>query len=75
LEQQPEITAMKVNDVSDEMSCLKLGDLTCIQGQQQLADSAAQGRVLAVKRPDEAIPGAWVAALGRQPRRQDFRLK
>ncbi len=39
---------MKVNDVSDEMGCFRLGDLTCIQGRQQLADSAAQGCVLSV---------------------------
>jgi hypothetical protein len=42
---------MKVNSVSDQMSCLKLGDLTCIHGQQNLADSAAQRRVLTVERP------------------------
>jgi hypothetical protein len=65
LEQQPEVTAMKVDDVGDEVGCLRLGDLTCIQGRQQLADSAAQGRVLSVQRPDEAVPGAWVAALSR----------
>ncbi len=66
---------MKVNSVSDQMGCLKLGDLTCIHGQQNLADSAAQRRVLTVERPDQAVPGARVAALSRQHARQDLRLK
>ena len=48
---------MKVNGVTDEMGRLNLGDLTSIQG-QQLADGVAQDRVLAVNRPDEAVPGA-----------------
>jgi hypothetical protein len=66
---------MKVNGVSDQMGCLKLGDLTCIHGQQNLADSPAQRRVLPVERPDQAVPGARVAALSRQHARQDLRLK
>jgi len=57
---------MKVNGVTDEMGRLKLGDLTSIQG-QQLADGVAQDRVLAVNRPDQAVPGAWFAALSRWP--------
>lgn len=47
---------MKVNSVSDQMGCLKFGDLTCIHCQQNLADSAAQRRVLTVERPDQAVP-------------------
>ncbi len=64
---------MKVNSVSDQMGCLKFGDLTCIHGQQNLADSAAQRRVLTVERPDQAVPGARVAARSRQHARQDLR--
>jgi hypothetical protein len=48
---------MKVNSVSDQMGCLKFGDLTCIHGQQNLVDSAPQRRVLPVERPDQAVPG------------------
>ena len=65
---------MKVNSVSDQVGCLKVGDLTCIHGQQNLADSAAQRRVLTVERPGQAVPGAWVATPGRQHVRQDLRL-
>ena len=65
---------MKVNSVSDQVGCLKFGDLTCIHGQQNLADSAAQRRVLTVERPDQAVPAGRVAALSRQHVRQDLRL-